>query len=69
LTVLFSSLAVGISIGMIITLLILVPNPVVTIGTVLKVAAYLVVTLLGLLFLSLYPGVRLARTSILKIIT
>ncbi len=68
LTVLFSSFAVGISLGIIITLLILVPNPVVTMNTVLKVAIYLFVTLFGLLVLSLYPIIKTARTPILKIV-
>jgi ABC-type antimicrobial peptide transport system permease subunit len=65
--VLLSSLVVGISLGVIITLLILVPNPVVTSITIVEVAAWLFVALIGMLLLSLYPAAKFARTPILKI--
>jgi ABC-type antimicrobial peptide transport system permease subunit len=67
--VLLSSFAVGISLGVITTLLILVPYPVVTCVTILKVAALLFTALSGMFLLSLYPAARLAKTSILKIMT
>lgn len=67
--VLLSSFAVGISLGVIITLLILVPNPVVTSLTVLEIAAWLFTALVGMFLLSLYPAARFAKTPILKIMT
>jgi len=67
--VLLSSFAVGISLGVITTLLILVPNPVVTSVTLLEVAALLFTALAGMFLLSLYPAARLAKTPILKIMT
>jgi len=68
-TVLLSSFAAGISLGIITTLMILVPNPVVTVGTIAEVAVLLLAALFGLLLLSLYPAVKLAKTPILRIIT
>jgi ABC-type antimicrobial peptide transport system permease subunit len=67
--VLLSSFAVGISLGVITTLLILVPNPVVTSVTILEVAALLFTALAGMFLLSLYPAARFAKTPILKIMT
>jgi putative ABC transport system permease protein len=67
--VLLSSFAVGISLGVITTLLILVPNPVVTTVTLLEVAALLFTALAGMFLLSLYPAARFAKTPILKIMT
>jgi putative ABC transport system permease protein len=67
--VLLSSCAVGISLGVIFTLLILVPQPVVTSFTVLEVSAWLFAALTGMFLLSLYPAAKLAKTSILKIMT
>jgi ABC-type antimicrobial peptide transport system permease subunit len=67
--VLLSSFAVGISLGVITTLLILVPNPVVTTVTILEVAALLFTALAGMFLLSLYPAARFAKTPILKIMT
>jgi ABC-type antimicrobial peptide transport system permease subunit len=67
--VLLSSFAVGISLGVITTLLILVPNPAVTTVTILEVAAWLFTALAGMFLLSLYPAARFAKTPILKIMT
>jgi ABC-type antimicrobial peptide transport system permease subunit len=66
---LLSSFGVGISFGTIITLLILMPQPLVTGFTILEITGLLVAALAGVLIFSLYPALRLARTSILKIIT
>ncbi len=65
--VLLSSFAVGISLGVITTLLILVPYPVVTGLTILEIAAWLFAALAGMFLLSLYPAARFAKTPILKI--
>jgi ABC-type antimicrobial peptide transport system permease subunit len=67
--VLLSSFAVGISLGVITTLLILVPNPIVTTVTILEVAALLFTALAGMFLLSLYPAARFAKTPILKIMS
>jgi len=66
---LLSSFGIGISLGTIITLLILMQQPVVTSFTILEIAGLLFVALAGILLLSLYPAFKLARASILKIIT
>jgi ABC-type antimicrobial peptide transport system permease subunit len=68
-TVLLSSFGVGTSFGVIITLLILMSKPLVTSITVIEIAAWLFTALGGMFILSLYPAIRLAKTSILKIMT
>jgi ABC-type antimicrobial peptide transport system permease subunit len=67
--VLLSSFAVGISFGVITTLLILLPQPTVTSVTIFEIAACLLTALSGMFLLSLYPAARLAKTPILKIMT
>ena len=69
LIVLFSSFAVGISLGTIITLLILMPQPLVTSFTILEITGWLLAALAGMFLFSLYPAFRLAKASILKIMT
>ena len=68
LIVLISSFVCGISLGVIATLLILVPNPVVTSFTIAEVAFLLLAALVGMFLSSLYPAMRLAKTPILRII-
>ena len=51
------------------TLMILVPEPVVTSFTILHIATWLIIALAGMFFLSLAPAVRFARTSLLRIMT
>jgi ABC-type antimicrobial peptide transport system permease subunit len=69
LIVLISSFATGISLGVITAWLILMANPLITSITILEITAWLLAALFGMLFLSLYPAYRLAKTSILKIMT
>jgi ABC-type antimicrobial peptide transport system permease subunit len=69
LIVLLSSCAVGISIGTIITLLILMSNPVVTMFTILEIAEWLLAALAGMFLLSLYPAVKFAKKPLLKIMS
>ena len=69
LIVLISSFAVGIPLGVITTLLILMSQPLVTSVTVLEITAWLLAALSGMFLFSLYPAFRLAKTSILKIMT
>ena len=67
--VLVSSFAAGISLGTMITLIILMPQPIVTGFTLFQISGWLLVALIGMFLLSLYPAVKLARASILKIMT
>jgi ABC-type antimicrobial peptide transport system permease subunit len=66
---LLSSFGIGISLGTIITMLILIQQPIVTSFTILEIAGLLSVALAGIQLLSLYPAFKLARASVLKIIT
>ncbi len=66
LIVLLSSCGVGISIGIIITLLILVPEPVITSYTVLQITGWLLFTSLVMFVSSLYPTIEFARKSIME---
>ena len=67
--VLLSSVAVGISFGVIITLMILMPQPVVTSYTIIAIAGWLLAASAGMLLLSLWPAVRFAKKPILKIMS
>jgi ABC-type antimicrobial peptide transport system permease subunit len=69
LIVLFSSFGVGISLGVMGTLLILTPHPVVTSFTILEIAGWLLAALGVMFFLSLWPAVRFAKKPILKIMS
>jgi ABC-type antimicrobial peptide transport system permease subunit len=69
LIVLLSSFAIGISLGVIITLMILIAQPVVTSFTILAIATWLSAALAGMFLLSLYPAVRFAKKPILKIMS
>jgi len=68
LMVLLSSCAVGIAFGIIITLLILVPKPIVTIHTVIEIVGWLIIALAATFTLSLYPAIKFARRPILEIL-
>ena len=67
--VLISSFAVGISLGIITTLIVLMSNPLVTSVSILEIAVWLAAALIVMFLFSLYPAFRLAKTSILKIMT
>lgn len=69
LIVLFSSFVVGISIGVIITLMILMAQPVVTSFAIISIAGWLFAALVGMFLLSLWPAVRFAKKPILKIMS
>jgi hypothetical protein len=60
---------VGISLGTMITLLILLPQPIVTSFTILEITGWLLAALAVMFLLSLYPAFRLAKASILKTMT
>jgi ABC-type antimicrobial peptide transport system permease subunit len=66
-TVLFSSFAAGVSLGIMITLLILIPEPLVTSVMLLQIAGWLVATLITIFVLSLYPAIKFAKQPILEL--
>ena len=67
--VLLSSFGVGISFGVITTMLILMTNPIVTSTTIAVIVAWFISALLIMFLLSLYPAIKLSKTGILKIAT
>jgi ABC-type antimicrobial peptide transport system permease subunit len=67
--VLLSSFGVGLSFGTIITFLILMKQPLVTSITILEITGWLLAALVGMFIFSLYPAFRIAKASILKIMT
>jgi ABC-type antimicrobial peptide transport system permease subunit len=67
--VLLSSFGVGISFGVITTLMILMTNPIVTSTTIAVIVAWFISALLIMFLLSLYPAIKLSKTGILKIAT
>jgi ABC-type antimicrobial peptide transport system permease subunit len=67
LIVLLSSFAVGVPLGVMITLVILIAQPLVTSVTILVIAGILFAALAVMFLLSLYPAFRLAKSEILKI--
>ncbi len=67
--ILISSLGLGITFGTIITLIILMQQPLVTSFTILEIAGWLLAALTGMFLFSLLPAFRLAKASILKIMT
>jgi putative ABC transport system permease protein len=69
LVVLLLSCATGIAFGIMTTLLILVPEPVVTGFTVAEISAWLLMALAVTFIFSLYPAIRFAKKPILEIMT
>ncbi|MGD0451742.1 MAG: FtsX-like permease family protein [Candidatus Bathyarchaeia archaeon] len=67
--VLLSSFGVGVSLGTVITLIILIQQPLVTSVTILEITGWFLAALAGMFIFSLYPAFRLAKASILKIMT
>ena len=65
--ILLSSFGAGVPIGIILTLLILVPEPIITSYTVLEIAGWLLIGLLVMFVSSLYPTIKFARKPILEI--
>ncbi|MGO8805391.1 MAG: ABC transporter permease [Candidatus Bathyarchaeia archaeon] len=66
---LLSSFGIGISLGTMLTYLFLLPQPVVTGFTIFEIAGLLFAALAGILLCSLYPAFKVARSSILKIMS
>jgi putative ABC transport system permease protein len=61
------SFAAGVALGIMVTLLILVPQPVITAFTVIEIAGWMLAAVALIFGLSLYPTVRFARKRILEI--
>jgi ABC-type antimicrobial peptide transport system permease subunit len=66
LLVLLSSFGVGLSFGIIITILILMTNPIITGATIAAISGWLLAALTAMFVLSLYPAVKLSKTGILR---
>jgi ABC-type antimicrobial peptide transport system permease subunit len=65
-TVLFSGFGIGISLGTVVTISVLMPNPVVTSGAILEIAAWLLSALVGMFLFTLPPARSIAKSSILR---
>ncbi|MDT8781940.1 MAG: ABC transporter permease [Candidatus Bathyarchaeota archaeon] len=68
-SVIFSGFAVGTSLGVIIALMILIADPVVTSSSIAIIICWILSGLIGIFLLSLYPSFKLAKTSILKLLS
>lgn len=66
--IMLSSFTIGMAFGIIIILLILVPDPFVTIFTILEIAGWMLGVLASIFLASIYPAMKFAKKPILKII-
>ncbi|MEM2995220.1 MAG: FtsX-like permease family protein [Candidatus Bathyarchaeia archaeon] len=66
--VLLSSYACGVAFGTIITLLILIPKPLVTSVTIIQIATWLLTALTATFIPSLYPAIKFAKKPITEIL-
>jgi ABC-type antimicrobial peptide transport system permease subunit len=64
--ILLSSYAVGLCLGIIATLLVLIPEPLVTDFTIMEIAGWLVVVYALIFVISLFPVLRFAGKPILE---
>jgi ABC-type antimicrobial peptide transport system permease subunit len=69
LVVLLSSYALGMAFGVIATLLILVPEPLVTSFTIIEIAVWLLMALVATFIFSLYPAIKFSKKPLLEIMT
>ena len=67
--VLLAGFGIGVSLGTVVTVLVLIANPVITSLTVLEIVAGLLSVSIGMFVLTLYPAFRMARSSILKLMS
>lgn len=65
--VLISSYAAGVAIGIILTLMILMQNPLVTSYSILEIAGWLLIALATTFCFSLYPAIKFSKRPILEI--
>jgi ABC-type antimicrobial peptide transport system permease subunit len=68
LLILLSSWATGIAFGTMVTLLVLIPEPLVTSYTIIEIAAWLLAALTAIFILSLYPVLKFSKKPILSIL-
>jgi ABC-type antimicrobial peptide transport system permease subunit len=68
LIVLFSSFAVGVSLGVVICIIVLTAHPVVTALSVLAISGWLLVPLITMFAISLYPALKFSRRRLLEIL-
>lgn len=68
-TILLSSYAIGISLGIIVTLLILMPEPFITIFTIIQITGWLFAALALMFISSLYPAIKFATKNLREIMT
>jgi ABC-type antimicrobial peptide transport system permease subunit len=66
LVALLSSYVTGLAIGIMITLIVLVPEPLVTSFTIAEISGWLLIALAAMFLISLYPALRFARKPVLK---
>jgi ABC-type antimicrobial peptide transport system permease subunit len=66
LVALLSSYGAGVAIGIVVTLMVLVSEPLVTSFTILEISGWLLTALASMFILSLYPALRFARKPILE---
>ncbi len=69
LIILFSSFAIGTSIGTIITIFILTENPVLSAYTILAISGWLLAAITIMFLLSLYPATRFSKKSLVEIMS
>ncbi len=69
LVMLLASFGVGILFGTILTVIILMQQPLITIFTMLQIIGLLLAALTSMFLLSLYPAFQLSKSNILKILT
>jgi ABC-type antimicrobial peptide transport system permease subunit len=69
LVVLLSSYGVGLALGIMTTLMILIPDPIVTSLTIAEICGWLLAASASIFIMSLYPAMKAARASILQCIT
>jgi len=64
--ILLSGFGIGVSLGIVVTLVILMANPLVSILTVLEIAAWLFSALVGIFIVTLIPAFSMAKSPILR---
>jgi ABC-type antimicrobial peptide transport system permease subunit len=67
LILLLSSFGVGLTLGIATTIMVLVPNPIISAFTIIEIAVWFFVTMTAMFVLCLYPALRLRRSAILRL--
>jgi putative ABC transport system permease protein len=69
LIVLLASFGVGITLGISITVLILMPNPVISAFTVIEISVWFFAAIVAMFVLCLYPALKLRKSAILRLMS